>query len=135
MDTARDIMTTDLITVTPEAPVYDAMCLLIDHRITGLPVVGGGGEMLGVVTEKDLLEAVYNGAMGPRGRVVDIMTTNLVCFEEDADIIDICESMIEGHFRRVPIVRGNRIVGIVSRRDVIRHTLEAYKLNMALPPA
>jgi CBS domain-containing protein len=131
MDTARDIMSQDLITVTPETSVYEAMRMLIEHKITGVPVVGGKGELLGMVTEKDLLEAAYNEGAGELGRVVDIMTMDLVCFEEDSDIDDICESMVEGHFRRVPILRGGRIVGIVSRRDVIRHTYETHKLELA----
>lgn len=132
MATAREMMTTHLVTVRPETSVYEAMRLLVEHKVTGLPVVADD-RLLGIVTEKDLLEAVYSEPYGVMGRALDIMTTDLMCFDEDDDIVEIIEAMIQGHFRRVPIMRGERLVGLVSRRDIIRHTLEAHKAEMGVP--
>jgi CBS domain-containing protein len=127
MTTARDVMSTRLVTVSPEASVYEAMHLLIDRDITGVPVVGADGKVLGIVTEKDLLETVYQDDPGGMGRVIDIMTSDLISFDEDSDLSEIAEAMIEGHFRRVPIFSGDQLSGIVTRRDIIRHHLEVRR--------
>lgn len=124
MSTAKDVMTTELITVAENTPIHRAMRLLIEHNITGLPVVGEDMYLLGIVSEKDMLEVLYASHLN-NGLVMDIMTTDLVCFEEDDDLIDIAEAMIQGHFRRVPILRGDTIVGIVTRRDILEHILKS----------
>jgi CBS domain-containing protein len=124
MAKARDMMTTHLITVRPETSVYEAMQLLVQHRVTGLPVVEND-QLLGIVTEKDLLETAYSDVDAGMGCCLDIMTTDLMCFEEEDEVVDIVEAMIQGHFRRVPIMRGDTMVGLVSRRDIIRYTLES----------
>lgn len=130
MATAREMMTTHLVTVRPDTSVYDAMRLLLEHRVTGLPVMDEG-QLMGIVTEKDLLEAAYSDVDAGAGRCLDIMTSDLMCFEEDDEIVDIVEAMIQGHFRRVPIMRGEKLVGLVSRRDIIRHTLDVHAAAVA----
>ena len=125
MAIARDMMTTQLITVRPETSIYEAMQLLVEHKVTGLPVVEDE-RLLGIVTEKDLLEAAYSDIGAGMGRCLDIMTSDLMCFEEDDEAVDIVEAMIQGHFRRVPIMRGEELVGLVSRRDIIKHTLKVH---------
>lgn len=122
MSTAKEVMETDLITVSENTPIYRAMRILVENAITGAPVVGENSRLLGIVSEKDMLQVLYAPHMGD-GLVMDIMSTNLVCFEEDDDLVDIVEVMIEGRFRRVPIVRGEKIVGLITRSDVMRHIL------------
>ena len=123
MATAKDVMETDLITLSENTPIYRAMRILVDNGISGAPVVGENTRLLGIVSEKDMLQVLYSPHLGD-GLVMDIMSTNLVCFEEDDDLVDIVEVMIEGRFRRVPIVRGEKIIGLITRTDIMRHILE-----------
>ncbi|MBP8130103.1 MAG: CBS domain-containing protein [Candidatus Hydrogenedentes bacterium] len=123
MLTAREVMATNLVTVAENTPIQTAMRLIVENDITGLPVVDEEQKLVGVVSEKDMLKVLYQPHLGD-ALVMDIMSTDLVTFDEDADLIDIAESMIEGHFRRVPILRDGRIVGLITRRDIIKFVLD-----------
>ncbi len=127
MFSAKSIMKTDLITVREDTPIYTAMRILLEHRVTGLPVVEEGMRLIGVVSEKDMLATLYNAKMG-RDTVASIMTRDVVVFQEDDDLIDVCEAMIKGSFRRVPIVSGGKLVGLISRRDIIKFILELRRV-------
>ncbi len=120
---AKTVMTTDPITVKKETPIYDAIRTLVENNITGLPVVDDGGTIAGVITEKDMLKLLYNIEDKP-GKVEDFMTKGVVAFKEEDSLIDITECLIKNHFRRVPIVSDGRLVGIVSRKDIIKYILK-----------
>ena len=122
MFAARTIMTREPITVKEDTPIYEAMEILIDHQITGLPVVSGTGDLVGIVSEKDLLNLLYN-PRGEGGTVGEVMTRNAVAFNEDDSLTDICEALLNNAFRRVPIVSHGRLVGVISRTDIIRFIL------------
>lgn len=124
---AKSIMKTDLITVREDTPIYTAMRILVEHSVTGLPVVEEGMHLVGVVSEKDMLATLYNAKMG-RDTVASIMTRDVVVFQEDDDLIDVCEAMIKGNFRRAPIVSGGKLVGLISRRDIIKFILELRRV-------
>ncbi len=109
---ARDLMKTEVITVEPTLPVRDAAELLAFHRISGLPVLDDG-RLVGVVTEADVL-----GKQG--STVAEIMTTNVVTVTEDTPARDLANLLTSRGFRRVPVVRGSQLVGIVSRGDMVR---------------
>jgi len=119
------IMTTDVITVTPETPIYEALSLLSQHRISGIPVVDDDQCVVGVLTEKDVLRILVDRRLGVLSTVDDYMTRDVICFTEEDSAIDLCKFFIRSHIRRVPIVRDNKIVGIVSRADIIPLILEA----------
>ena len=74
--------------------------------------------LAGIISEKDVLKLLYNLEDKP-GKVEDFMTKNPVCFNADDSLIDIAECFIENNFRRVPIVAEGKLVGIVSRKDII----------------
>jgi CBS domain-containing protein len=90
------------------------------NNITGLPVVNDDGTMAGVLTEKDVLKLLYHGLDKP-GTVEEFMTTNVVCFEQDDNLADITDCLMMNRFRRIPILNKGRLVGIISRKDIIRH--------------
>ena len=123
---ATETMTRDLITVTEETPVYDAMKILVDSSITGLPVVSSDNHLLGMVSEKDMLSLLY-GTGNKYSLVSEVMTREIVSFDENDDLIDICECLIKNHFRRVPILSGSKLVGVISRRDIIKFILSLRK--------
>lgn len=116
---ASSVMNKDVITVQENTPVCEAVKLMVKHNITGLPVVTEDKRVLGIVTEKDLL-SLFTNLEERNKKVSDIMTCNVTCFSVDDDILDICENLNYGGFRRVPIISNGRLAGIISRRDIIK---------------
>jgi len=125
MLTARDIMTEDVIYVTRETPIRTAVELLIEHDISGIPVVEDGMNLVGIISERDVLR-LFGGFEDVEGKTVsEFMTQPAVFFEDCESISDICKCLADYHFRRVPVTSRGRLVGIVSRKDIIRSMLEA----------
>ena len=117
---AKDIMSTTVTTVHEYANVMEVIKLLVEHNVTGLPVVDDSGRLLGMVTEKDILMLLLYDPNVKGKTVTDLMTTEIVHFDEDEDLMTIFESLVQRNFRRVPILSEGRLVGIVSRRDIIK---------------
>ena len=127
---AKDIMTRQPITVTPQTSLEEAMALLLDHSISGMPVVDDEGHLVGIISEKDLLVLAYEtlyGQQPPYTTVGELMTPSPTTFEADTDILEIAESLIDNNFRRVPILEDGKLVGIISRADLIRAINDACR--------
>ena len=113
--------------VKRDTEIYDAIQMLVDHNITGLPVVNDDMTLAGIVTEKDVLQLLYDIEARP-GKVEDFMTKEVVFFDQEDSLIDITDCLMANHFRRVPITSGGKLIGVVSRKDIIacilklRHT-------------
>ncbi len=120
---AKDVMKTSLITVDRQTPIHEAIRILVENNITGLPVVNDNMSLAGIISEKDMLGLLYNIEDKP-GTVQDFMTENVVCFDQEDSLIDITESFIGSSFRRVPIVADGKLVGIISRKDIIAYILK-----------
>jgi CBS domain-containing protein len=123
MHETKDIMSTDVVYVHPDTPVARVVELLIENDITGVPVVDPSGRLVGIVTEKDLIGVLF-GQETPAGTARDYMTEDVMNFDENDDIIAICECLVHNHLRRVPILAEGKLVGIISRRDLIKYILE-----------
>jgi CBS domain-containing protein len=109
----KDIMTSDIATVRPDTPTENAARLMFSRSISGAPVVDENNQLVGVVTEFDII--------AKEGRTVaDIMTTDVVSVGEDTDAETVAQILISRRVRRVPVVRDGKIVGIVSRSDLVR---------------
>jgi CBS domain-containing protein len=139
---AADLMTREFVTVGPEMLLSAAIRLMLEHRVSGLPVIDGTGRIVGLVTEGDLLHRVETGtdrvrmgwlqALLARGRmaeqyvhthgrrVQDVMTRDVLTVDESASLDDVIRIMESRHVRRVPVVEGRRILGIISRSDLVR---------------
>lgn len=117
---ANAIMKTDVITVTRGEDIHEAIRIMLLNNVTGLPVVNDDGTVVGIITEKDVLKLLYSSPDKP-GTVEEFMTTNVVCFEQDVNLSEVVDCLMMSRFRRVPILDKGRLVGIISRRDVIRH--------------
>lgn len=129
---AREIMTSPVLTVEPDTAVKDAVRLLDRHDITALPVVDEEGRLIGIVSEADLLQGEL--IQDPRAHarptepahdqgtvsVSDVMTERVHTVREGADAADIARLMLETGVKSIPVVRGRQVVGVVSRRDLIR---------------
>ena len=123
MHETKAIMTTDVVAVNRDTPIDRVIELLVENDITGIPVVDSESRLVGIVTEKNVL-GVLSGRDDILGTAEEYMTEDVVSFDEDDDVIAICECLVNNPFRRVPIVSGGRLAGIISRRDLIKYILE-----------
>ncbi len=118
----RDYMAGRLVTFKPDMDVLDAIQELVQHRIAGAPVVNDQGELVGMLSELDCtrvaLNAGYYGDWG--GPVSEYMTPDVQTVDAEMNIIDLAQKFLDTGFRRFPVLRGNRLVGQISRRDVLR---------------
>ncbi|PXY36547.1 CBS domain-containing protein [Prauserella flavalba] len=128
---ARDVMTAPVVTVTPETPVRTAAATLAARGFTALPVVNDEGWLLGVVTEIDLVRDRFprdirsprleDVSEPPPGATVgDVMTAPAVAVGVTLDVVGVVRVMLDEGLRSLPVVDGERVVGIVSRRDLVR---------------
>ena len=117
---ASAIMRTDVITVARDEDICEAIRIMVLNNVTGLPVVNDDGLMAGILTEKDVLKLLHGG-LDKGGAVEQFMTTDVVSFAPDDNLTDIADCFMRSRFRRVPIVSQGRLVGILSRKDIIRY--------------
>jgi CBS domain-containing protein len=147
-----DIMTRTVISVTPETTIAEAAQLLLQHRISGLPVVEPGGAVVGIVTEGDLLRRVETGterrhshwlefliAPGRLAReytdanarnVGEVMSADVVSVTPQDSLPEVIRLMEHHHVKRLPVIEAGRLVGIVSRANLV----QALVHKMAEPP-
>jgi CBS domain-containing protein len=111
---AADLMTRDVVTASPSTPVADLARLLLKHAIGGVPVVEEDGTLVGMVSGFD----VISKAGATTG---EVMSRGVVSVAEDAGVDDVVSLMGLHGIRRVPVTRERRIVGIISRADLLRH--------------
>ena len=118
----RDYMSGRLVTFKPDMDVLDAIHELTQNRIAGAPVVNDQGELIGMLSETDCLKvalnAGYYGDWG--GPVADFMTHNVETIDADMNIVDLAQRFLDSGYRRFPVLRNNRLVGQISRLDVLR---------------
>lgn len=125
MSEITDVMSTDVITINPNATITEAIELLLKHSITGVPVVDKKKRLLGIVSEKDLLKLVYelkSKSYDSNNRletVESIMTKDVVSFDENDRLVDVCKCLMEGNFRSVPVLSCGKVVGIINRPDIL----------------
>src|SRR5580692_8668968 len=156
---AVDVMTTDVITVDPDTTVRALATLLAERGISGAPVVDSGGRLVGVISEGDLLHRAEIGTarrhrerrrswwldhfaaelardyVKSHGRTVkDIMTRDVVTVSEDTDLAEIATLLETKRIKRVPVTRDGKVVGIVSRANLVR-ALAAATTGAPMPAA
>jgi CBS domain-containing protein len=120
---AKDVMTRWTLAVEAHTPIYDAIKILVENGISGLPVVGENLQLIGILTEKDVLTLLRSRQA--EGKCVDdFMSRAVISFDQEEDITTICDALTTHGIRRVPITAEGRLIGIVSRRDIIRLILE-----------
>jgi CBS domain-containing protein len=152
---AKDVMTRHVITVTPDASILQAVRLMLQHGISGLPVVDRNGTLAGIVTEGDFLRRAETGTQRKRPRWVEfmvapgtlakdyvhaharrideVMTPDVRTLGEDAELDDVVALMEKYRVKRVPIMSGAALVGIVSRANLL-HALASLSREVAPSP-
>ena len=119
----KDAMSRDVITVTPEATVEEAIHLFLDRNISGAPVVDRNGRLRGIITQFQLLEVLYDPNV-KNSKIEECMTRNVFTIEEDALLGTAANLLVVHRIQRIPVVRNGTIVGIISRRDLLRYFAE-----------
>ncbi|MBB2200522.1 CBS domain-containing protein [Gluconacetobacter tumulisoli] len=143
----KDIMTSPAIAIDPFETIEKAASLMLSHRMSGMPVVTSQGQLVGVLTEGDLLRRSELGTEGMRSwlgtllqspgraaadyvrthgrKVGDIMTAEPIAIAATASVEDAVDKMLHHHIKRLPVLEGERLVGILSRADILRALLQA----------
>jgi CBS domain-containing protein len=139
---AKDVMTTPVLSVEPNATILQAIRTMLQRRISGLPVIDKDGHLVGMVTEGDFLRRVETGTQRQRprwlefvigpGRLADeytrshsrrvseVMTSDPITVAEDAPLDDIVKLMEKRRIKRIPVVRRKQVVGIITRANLIQ---------------
>ncbi len=150
----KDVMTKNIITVKPDTPVKDIADIFLKHNIGGVPVVDENGELTGIVTESDLIvkdikihfptyiqlldaiiylggikrfEEEFRKAIGATAE--QVMTKNVYTVKPESDIEEAATLMFEKHISRIPVVEGKKVVGIISKRDIIKSIVGESESN------
>ena len=118
----KDYMTKTLVTFKRDTNILDAIHTLVEHRIAGAPVVDDAGSLVGMLSELDCLrvalQAGYYGEYG--GPVADYMSGDVMTVNAEMSIVDLAQRFLDSRYRRFPVTDKNRLVGQISRRDVLR---------------
>jgi len=126
----KNIMKTNVIYVTKDTPINKAIELLRKNNITGMPVVNEDKTLAGIISEKDVVKLLYT-PINQNNKVENYMTKKVIAFDHEASIISIADCFIKNNFRRVPILANGKVVGIISRKDVISYILEMQQIGEA----
>lgn len=128
--TAKDIMTSTVITAKEDMLVTDVMKLLLRWHISGVPVVDNDGMLLGIVTEHDVMNFAISGDAAST-RASEVMTKKVETYTPDALVAEIVNQFAARQIRRVPVVEDGKVVGIISRRDIVREMDRIYSRLVA----
>ena len=122
MARVKDYMSANLVTLSPSTPILEAARLLVEKRISGAPVVDHTGNLVGLLSEKDCmriaLQAGYHSEAA--GTVEEYMHREVKTVDSERNVVDVAMMFIEDDYRRYPVMKDGRLVGQISRRDVLR---------------
>jgi CBS domain-containing protein len=126
----KDYMSRNVVTLHPEMEILHAAHEFIRHDISGAPVLDRHGRLVGVLTERDCMRVAMQGDYHgtPAGLVKDHISTNPQSVEPGESILTLADLFIKGRFHRYPVVDKGRLVGVISRRDVMRAMSKHYPL-------
>lgn len=118
-------MTATVVILHPDMQILTASHLLVQNKISGAPVMDNQGNLVGMLTERDCfrttLTAGYYEELG--GLVADYMSRDVKTVDPDMSVIDLAQLFLKVPYRRFPVMRNNRLIGLISRRDVLRALL------------
>ncbi len=123
--TAKDVMSQAVISVSPHDSLGEAMEIIVENSISGLPVIDSNGRLAGIISEMDRIK-ISAAADVEDARVADYMTQGVITVDENATLNQIAALLVRAGIRRLPVMSNGRVIGIVSRRDLVR-VLETNK--------
>lgn len=123
-----DYMSTDIISVGPDMDIHKAINLLVDNRISGVPVVDDGGNLVGILSKKDCLKVAFSASyyQDLGGLVSDYMSADVETVDAGIGVIDMAERFLGGTYHRFPVISNGRLTGIISRHDILKAIEEQW---------
>ena len=123
-ETASDYMTTNVITFKADQEITDVTETIIKRKISGAPVVNNEEEIIGIITEKDCLRVIYDekyhNLFPNQGKVTNYMSKKVITVDYNIKIYELASLFMKSNFRRYPVLKNGKMVGVISRRDVLK---------------
>lgn len=125
----RDYMSRQLVTLSPGTEILQALDVFVRKDVSGAPVVDDDGGLIGILTEKDCMKVALNAAYHSEygGIVSDYMTAPVVSVSPGDGIVSLAERFLRERYHRYPVVDQERLVGVISRRDIVRALGESWQ--------
>ena len=122
----QDIMNKKVICIKKDIPIIEAIRLMVKNHITGIPVVEDDMTLAGILSEQDVLRLFHTYEDEKDRTVNEFMTQPAIYFEEESPLMDACYCLRDNSIRRVPVTSNGKVVGVVSRSDIIKCILELW---------
>ena len=120
----RDVMTKDVICINENTPIIEALRLMAKNNVTGIPVVEEDMTLAGILSEQDVLRLFHTFDEEKDRTASDFMTQPAIHFGEDERLLDVCYCLRDNSIRRVPVTCDGKVVGVISRSDIIKCILQ-----------
>jgi len=133
----KDIMTKDVICIKKDTPIIEALRLMVKNKVTGIPVVEEGRTLVGILSEQDVLRLFHTFDEEKDRTVSEFMTQPAIHFDQEERLLDVCYCLRDNSIRRVPVTSDGKVVGVVSRSDIIKcilHFCEQSEMQPAGEP-
>jgi len=121
---AKDVMTKQVVCIKRDTPIFEAIKLMANNNITGIPVVEDDLTLIGMLSEQDVLRLFHTYDDEKDRTVNDFMTQPAIHFEENELLLDICYCLRDNSIRRVPITLNGKVKGVISRSDILKCILK-----------
>jgi len=129
----KSVMTKKLICIGKDTPIVEAIRLMASKNVTGIPVVEDDMTLIGILSEQDVLRLFHTFDEEKDRTVNDFMTQPAIHFEEDERLLDVCYCLRDNSIRRVPVTSNGKVVGVISRSDIIKCILQLCEESAAEP--
>jgi len=124
---ARDIMTKQVVCIRKDTPIFEAIRMMVNNNITGIPVIDDDSTLVGMLSEQDVLRLLHTYDDEKDRTVNDYMTQPAIHFEENEPLLDVCYCLRDNSIRRVPITLNGKVTGVISRSDILRRILQQWE--------
>jgi CBS domain-containing protein len=124
---AKDIMTKQVVCIRKDTPIFEAIGMMANNNITGIPVVDNDLILVGMLSEQDVLRLFHTYDDEKDRTVNDFMTQPAIHFEENEPLLDVCYCLRDNSIRRVPITLNGKVTGVISRSDILKRILQQWE--------
>ena len=124
---AKDIMTKQVVCIRKDTPIFEAIRMMANNNITGIPVIDDDSTLVGMLSEQDVLRLLHTYDEEKDRTVNDFMTQPAIHFEENEPLLDVCYCLRDNSIRRVPITLNGKVTGVISRSDILKRILHQWE--------
>ena len=124
---AKDVMTKQVVCIRKDTPIFEAIRMMANNNITGIPVIDDDSTLVGMLSEQDVLRLLHTYDEERDRTVNDFMTQPAIHFEENEPLLDVCYCLRDNSIRRVPITSNGKVTGVISRSDILKRILHLWE--------